>query len=263
MTADSVPAIAALPDVSSNRRLRLGPFCEEGLIVGYGDYGTNPGPLDLIAVDEDGTVSTLLAALPTEELSGFRVVDGGVLMPSIDPHGEAPGFIASNLGGEWRRIDVEIDGLPVVEHMFDVEIEGGVLLACGSHVPDTAFVWESTDGGLTWVEKIGNPSGEADGYNRFYGFRRDSLGQLVVDRVDSDGSFVRVDGTWEATDVKPPTVPLSRLVWINLNGQLVHHELGAIGYLPGLASAWSATLAADGATWLCDGDAIYRLPPPD
>lgn len=227
--------------------MRIGPVVSEGVLLEYGDYPANTGPISIIAVAANGVVTNLLGALPTEQVKRYRVLNGEVWLPSIDPRGAASGFLATNAGGAWQVVTVAVPGLAVVEHMYDVALDPdtGDLLVCGSHSPDTAFVWRSTDGGATWVEELGHATGAADGYNRFYAFRV-SEGRLVVSKTNEPGHFVLIGGTWiETADVDLDPEPIDTF---------------AAG-LPGGTAKWSSSLSPDGSRWLCDGESVYLLPP--
>lgn len=227
--------------------MRLGPADADGVFVGYGDINANPGPIDLLKIDRDGVATVLLAALPTEVVDRWRVLNDGVVwVPSIDPRGSAAGFLATNEGGTWRTETVSIDGLPVVEHMFDVAQEpNGDLYVLISHVPDTAAIWKSTDFAASWEESLAYASGEDDGYTRFYNFHR-SGGVLATARNDGT-RYVLNDGSWETAAVEFDPVP----------------EVYPMSTLPGAGSGWTASAGPGGEVYLCNGSSIYLTPPPD
>lgn len=139
------------------------------ILLGYGDWNTNTGPIDLLDLDPDtGTVTTLVDNMPTEAIVRFRVLNSGhVWVPSIDPTGANPGTLATNAGGTWDLLTVEVPGLPVATHLFDVaQTADDTLYVAGSrHITvgegntedadyDCAFVWKSTDDGATWTEDL-------------------------------------------------------------------------------------------------------------
>lgn len=267
----AIPVVAAQP-TGYGRRLGLGPTLSDGsVLLTYGDYDANTGPMDVLTVSPTGDVTTLLDDLPTERIDRYRVLGDAVWSVSIDPTDDAVGFAVTNLGGTWHTIPVGVAGLPVAVHLYDIaQDSGGDLLVCGARdLSDaeggadynggnsgTAFVWRSTDDGATWAEDLANVS-LTDGFNRFYDFDRTS-GALAVRKSDSSGWFVLGGEGWTA--IGSVTVDQPSGVRVSA-GRLIRAD-DTTATLPAPAYAWTTSLAPDGAIWLCDGDAIYRLPPP-
>lgn len=255
--------------------MRLGPVVAQGVLIGYGDYNADTGPINVLAVSGAGTVTTLLADFATEQvgfanpvgpsLCGYRALNDGVIWtPSVDPRGSTAASLATNLGDVWRTVSVDLPGVAVVEHLFDVAQESnGDLYVSGSHAPDTAFVARSTNLGSSWTEVLTYATGQADGFNRFYSLRRKG-GALAVTSSHHGGYYVRqVDGSWPFTagfttfDTEP-----SLLVTSDGTTRLEVPGRGVLGSFPDTKTV-TYTEVGDGSIWLCDGDAIYLLPPPD
>lgn len=262
ITRAGIPAIDSQPTLTG-KAVRVSSIIDGEVSLPYGDYGANTGPIDVLTLSRAGAVTTHLAATPTERIERYRVLNTGVWATSIDPRGSGAGFLITNVGG-WRTTPLAVDGLPVVEHGFDVAQEpNGDLYVVVTHTPDTAAVWRSTDDAVTWAEVFAHASGLPDGYNRFYSLRRTTGGDLVVTRTNSGGSgyFVRAGESWVATS--SVTFADERRVRVT-DGVLWHHTRGYIGTLPDPAIAWTAALDPDdGAIWLADGESVWLLPPPD
>lgn len=263
------PSIDALPDGGRTRHMRLGPVVAQGVLVGHGDYNTNPGPLDVVAVDAEGTVTTLLSDVPTEELDGWRVLDGAVYAPSLDSHEPSGGFIVTNQGGTWRTVAAEVAGVPVLEHGFAVDMTAeGTLLICGSRQlteaegrpPGTdrtgAIVW-ATDNLEDWTEELLHTAGATSAVNRFTTFDRID-GDLAVRTFDHSGTYTRGVG-WTLGGYVTTVDPVEQTIWIGAQGHIIDAVDGDLYNLPGDGSGWTVSRASDGTVYVCDGTVIYLL----
>jgi hypothetical protein len=204
-------AILAQPE--GDRQLNVSGSTIDGhVLLSYGNYGTNTGPIDVIGYrPTDGDVATYLDDTDTEAFFEFRQDYLGYLWaPSIDPltadRGSDDGFIVTNRSGTWEVVPVVIAGLPDAVHLFDVAPPTatdpniyvfGVRDVLGSEGPNTdpntaavAFVWVSDDDGATWTEEVHDQS-NTDGYHRFYGAGR--IGETLFCAASSQGQ----DGTGE------------------------------------------------------------------
>lgn len=219
----------------------------------YGNYDTNPGPIDVLAIDQAGAVTTLLDDLPTEQINRYRTLnDGAVWTYSLDPVGDALPFLATNRSGSWEVIEFQPDGVPTAIHLFDVAQEpNDDLYACGSRYPDAAMIWRSTDGGATCSEVIAVTPGTGA---RFVQFRR-SAGQLVASTNYGTHYALSSDGSWSPIE-SPSLDPETPDVWVTASSRLMHSVLGDLGRLSG-SYAWSASLGPDGTIWLSNGESIY------
>lgn len=218
----------------------------EGVLIGYGDFEANTGPIDIIAVSPEGVVITLLASFDTEQTISMRHLNDSVYIPAIDPKTNTSARIATNQGGTWHTIVAQPSGVGVAVHLFDVTLDpaNGDLLACGSRDPDTAFVWRSADMGTTWTEDLAHEA-DGGGFNRFYEFRKSSGRPVVTTTHGSPAYYVLVDGEWA-----PATS-------VTFDPALVAYDTSR---LPG--GPWTSSAASDGSIWLCNGTSIYLIPPP-
>lgn len=221
------------------RWMRLGPVVDQGVLVLFGDYGENTGPIDVLAVSPTGVVTTLLAGFDTEETDGATMLNGDVWIPSIDPRGANPASLATNHGGTWHTVPVTIPGRPVVVHLYGVDLDGTDLVVDGAYGPDNAFVWRSTDFGVTWTEDLAHVA-DGGGLNRFYGFRR-SAGRLVVKTTHGTPAYyVRDGGAW---------VPTATVALDTMPREFDQNPFRS-----------TTSTAPDGSVWSCNGSSIYLTP---
>lgn len=242
-----IPAIEAQPTLTG-RTIVLSLATDDGAYLGSGDYDANTGEIDLIRVAPDGTVTTVLAAFDTEQVTHYRELLGAVWTTSVDPRGSNPASLATDHGGTWHTTPVQVDGLLAV-HAFDVTTDPDTddLLVTVQRSPDTACVWRSTDLGVTWTEDLAHVA-DGGGFNRFYLFGHQGGAPVVTTTHGTPAHYVLTAGEW----VPAATVTLDTVA-----------EIYDMSTLPDGGTGWTAALAPDGSVWLCDGDAIYLLPPPD
>ena len=122
------------------------------LLMGYGDWTYNTGPLDLLGLDlATGEPVTLHTGVRTECIEVWRVIDGDLYVPWIDTrsgYDHLGGGYLTDAGGTWHEVVV-----PDLVHTFDVARVGDDLLAVGSsRATNRACVKRSSDGGGTWVD---------------------------------------------------------------------------------------------------------------
>ena len=159
------------------------------MLVGYGDWDDNLGPVFVLGYDLDTLAPvTLSGPHPSEAFDRIRVIDGAAYLPWTDPTGANHiGGYTTNETGAWTEVEIG----PMI-HTFDVIEFKGALLACGS-----IFNPENTNNGLgvvyrrnaagRWVEVLrGHYTAP---FARFYEF-------VVVD----DGDTLIV----QTVDVGPP-----------------------------------------------------------
>lgn len=145
----------------------------DGLIhLGYGDYGDNTGPIDLVTLDPaTGEVAVALAGVPTEEIQVVRDVGGTRFAPMADPRAgwRTPSGFATDASGRWENAAA----VPVV-HAYDVAtMDGSDLWVAGSAYLDGtdrvgAVAYRSVDGGTTWEQAVTDLPATASGYERYY-----------------------------------------------------------------------------------------------
>jgi hypothetical protein len=138
------------------------------LYSGYGDYTANTGPIALTPFDGTRFASAPELTADTEAISTFRVIDGKLYAPSIDPRVSSDFAVGTSVGGgaSWSN-----PTLVHSTHAFDiVSLTGSDLWLVGSDGYDAA-AWRSLDGGASWQEVLTVPSisGIFDDFARFYG----------------------------------------------------------------------------------------------
>lgn len=226
VTPDPWPAaILAQPDSGKRLQLAHGVTSDNHLLLGFGNYGPNTGPVDAIGYrPSDGHVATYISEVNTEELWVFRALDGGTLWaPALDPGypprmpddvGNAAKITSAGVGS---KVAVQAAGVSVAVHIFDVANDGlGGLYVCGARdvmpgegpnldgeTAAVAFVWRSTDGGATWAEAMGQISnspanGGGGGFHRCYGFGK--IGNTL---------YVAPTGTGQVDGNDPDEVPVN------------------------------------------------------
>ena len=123
------------------------------LLMGYGDWTHNTGPLDLLGLDlTTGEPVTLHTGVRTECIEVWRVIDGDLYVPWIDTrsgYDHLGGGYVTNAGGVWREVVV-----PDLIHTFDVATSDGhdLLVAGSARSTNRATLRRSLDDGATWVD---------------------------------------------------------------------------------------------------------------
>jgi beta-N-acetylhexosaminidase len=151
------------------------------IYAGYGDYGTNTGPIAITPFDPaTNTFSQAPFWADTEELQVFRALNGNLYAPSIDTRVGAD-YSHTTPSGPWLSHDV----VPSI-HVFDMAtLTGSDLWMVGS-AGEYAVAWRSLDGGNTWTEALAVPpvtQGAGD-FARFY-FAGAHHDRLYVQAVDA------------------------------------------------------------------------------
>jgi hypothetical protein len=163
------------------------------LYAGFGDYGTNTGPIAITPFDP--TTNTFAAAPSvsdgTEQIALFRVLNGKIYAPSIDPHdASAPSYDAVGTSdGKWVANPYTAATGLTIQHVFDMTtLSGSDLWIAGSN-GDDAVVYRSADGGSTWTKSLDIAvSGNAE---RFYGIGSFG-GKLYVQASQTDSANTAV-----------------------------------------------------------------------
>jgi hypothetical protein len=140
------------------------------LYSGFGDWTSNTGPIQLNEFNPTNHAFTPRLLVTTEAIQNFRIVNGRLLIPWIDPKsGEANGGMGvGDSGRAWKQPN----NLLMV-HCFDVVTYTGTdlwLVGSGNATtngPEGAKAYRSFDNGATWTDvKSDNAGG---GYwDRFY-----------------------------------------------------------------------------------------------
>ncbi len=159
------------------------------IYAGYGDYGTNTGP---IAITPFALSTGRFAAQPafsanTEELQVFRALNGNLYAPSIDPRpGFGDDYFETPLTGPWTGRDVGES--PESLHVYDMAARTGSERWMVGSAGENAVAWRSLDGGVTWSTALTVPprnSGVGD-FARFY-FAGAYQNALYVQAADFNG----------------------------------------------------------------------------
>ncbi len=123
------------------------------LYTGYGDWQENTGPIHIVHYDPVTDQFVDEFTFNTESVQNFRVIDGKLYVPSIDPTSSAqPDIAVRDALGNWTT--QRPAGLI---HSFDVNtLTGTDLWLVGAAFPD-GEVHRSTDGGVTWTQELALP----------------------------------------------------------------------------------------------------------
>ena len=173
------------------------------LYTGYGDYGLNTGPTEIMSYDLATGAATDRFTLNGEAVDHFRTFDGDLYAPDIDPKlaWDANVGYATGSGGSWHYVF----GTPF-EHVFDVAKIGGTLFLAGQVLnPDKAVygpanelavIKKSTDGGATWtIEKARDSGSAAIGYDRYY--QLTVAGDTLYAQATLDNGVVQPVDAWK------------------------------------------------------------------
>ncbi|GAA4481008.1 hypothetical protein [Microbacterium panaciterrae] len=174
------------------------------LYAGYGDYGLNTGPTEIMSYALGTGTATDQFTLNGEAVDHFRILDGALYAPDIDPKlaWDANVGYATNASGSWRYVF----GAPF-EHVFDIAKIGSTLFLSGQSLnPDKAkygaanelaVIKKSTDGGATWtIEKWRDSGSAAIGYDRYY--QLTVAGDTLYAQATLDSGIVQPVDTWRA-----------------------------------------------------------------
>lgn len=182
------------------------------MLIGYGDWNDNLGPVDIIGYDLDNGNApvTLHNDAPTEAWDRVRIIDGHAYLPWTDPTVGNQGGLTTDRTGTWT--DVKVGPGTSMVHTFDVAKIGGKIHVCGSR--DAVSIGEaynpgSTGYGSVWREDAPGVWTETlrglgrDGFARFKAFRFVDGKVRVQNSVGGLETYETVDGSsWDPiTDV--------------------------------------------------------------
>ena len=189
-TLEVHPRLLEKPE-SARRVVFLAPYGGT-MLIGYGDWSINTGPVWVCGYDlVTGAPTSIFGPCPTEAFIRARVIGGKAYLPWTDPTNGNQGGYATDESGTWANISIGPNTSMI--HTFDIIGFAGNLYACGSTSSPPAgvgVVWGKTPGGA-WSEVL-RGSNIAD-FARFY-------------RFDISGGRLRVQNsnptleTWGTTD---------------------------------------------------------------
>jgi Ca2+-binding RTX toxin-like protein len=233
------------------------------IYAGYGDYGTNTGP---IAITPFAVSTNQFAAQPafwadSEELQVFRALNGNLYAPSIDPRvGFGDDYFETPLAGPWTSRDV-VESF----HVYDMAAGTGSDFWMVGSAGDNAVAWRSLDGGVTWSPALTVPprnSGVGD-FARFY-FAGVYQNALYVQAADYYGGKHPTSKVFDGTGWSdgPDLLPQGGYGYDTelFDGQLVY--LSSQSSLSSLLSFDGTEVRSTGRVfhnYSVDGDTLYGL----
>lgn len=183
------------------------------MLLGYGDWNENLGPVKVIGYDLVTLLPVTLMepphALGSEAWDIIRIIDGKAYLPHTDPTLGNQGAYTTNENGVWET--VKVGGNQSMIHTFDVVRFKGRMMACGSRAADgtgAGVVYtETAPGSRIFAETLlGGARGSSA---RFYKFFVRGEGNEVMVQNSTSGpglleTFVTTDGdNWTATPSEP------------------------------------------------------------
>lgn len=203
---------------AEHRQIRWMHPVDGVMLIGYGDYTNNLGPISVIGYNMTTLAPvTVFGPVPSESFERIRIIDGHVYLPHTDPLGATHmGAITTNRSGSWENVTI---GHMV--HVYDVIKFKGSIYVCGSAntpVVDVGqgIVYKETSPGIWKVVLRGT---HKSALSRFYQFHPDGDFLKVQTRAEealSEPTFRTANGEdWEvvpghpvlsANDNDPPTI---------------------------------------------------------
>lgn len=161
------PQAATQPTVTGKTIGALKVFNNK-LYAGYGDWGTNTGPIHLNPLDlQTRAFEGSKLSVPTEGITKFDIINSKLYAPMIDRTGCAVCSIGYAVGEPFES-KTPVQGA----HIFDMEtLDGNDLWMVGSGQSTVAgaHAFRSTDGGATWsVAKTDTSTPRPTGFERYY-----------------------------------------------------------------------------------------------
>lgn len=178
------------------------------ILVGYGDWNADTGPVAVVGYDEvTANPVTLLGQVPSEALDRCRIIDGFAYLPWVDPIlptempiGEPNGGFTTDRSGTWENV---VAGEMI--HTFDVAKINGKIHVCGSigtNSGNGVGVVYREDGPGVWTEVL-RGSVEVP-TSRFYSFTYNEIqGRTYVQNIQgSTGTSPNITypDTWYIND---------------------------------------------------------------
>lgn len=192
------PTVMAQP-TAEHQKIRFLRAHRGTMLIGYGDWNNNLGPVNVIGYDLNAkTPVTLLTNVMSEAFDRVRIIDGDAYLPWTDPKtyaGNQGGF-TTDRSGVWA--DVKVGPGDSMVHSFDIIKIGGKIHVSGSRTGSAVdlgvgVVWRE-DGPGVWTEAL--RSANEHSFARFYDFRIVN-GKYRVQNVAGGAveTFETVDGS--------------------------------------------------------------------
>jgi hypothetical protein len=242
---------ASLQPTDRGRKLNFLKHWNGAIYAGYGDYGTNTGP---IAITPFSRSRNRFAARPafwanSEELQVFRALNGRLYAPSIDPIDRIlpDDYFERPLAGPWIGRNV-VDAV----HVFDVAVRAGSELWMAGAAGENAVVWRSLDGGATWSSVLAIPPMNSGDFARFHflGVHHDEVHVQATDFFAGKHPGSKVFNGSEWSD-GPDLLPQGGV------GYDIEPFDGRLVYLA-FQSSPSSLLSFDGATVRSNGPILHN-----
>lgn len=203
------PAVMA-ETTAAHRQIHALGVSDGVMLLGYGDWTENLGPVKVIGYDlstlEPVTLMEPPAALGSEGWDRIRIIDGKAYLPHTDPTSNNQGAYTTNENGVWET--VKVGGNQSMIHTFDVIKFKGRMMACGSRAADGSgagvVYTETAPGSRVFTETLlGGIRGAGARFYKF--FVRDGGNEVMVQNYSGGlESFATTDGsTWTAAPSEP------------------------------------------------------------
>jgi hypothetical protein len=212
------------------------------LYTGYGDYNANTGPINVTSMNLSTKKFTNYLSMAGEEISNYRIVNGSLYAPNIDPRvaWTANTGYATNAGGKWVMKDVT----PFI-HVFDVTSSDGKDLWLAGSISEAdgktsagGAIKRSVDGGKTWtIERVSKTTPALTGeLDRYYWVEAVNGKIYTGPNTSTNGVTNPVEvwdkGVWSTitnnTDIPGPTSGIDTIVFKN---KIVYNFGASISYI--------------------------------
>lgn len=223
-TITDMPKVNAQP-TTVGKTISLGPVLADGtVLIEYGDYGANTGPIDVIGWHPTEGYKTFLSDVDTERIE-YRLLSSGVWGFPLDSKSNITCELVTNQGGTWRKVQASIPGhynAPV--HTYDmaqlnsdIYLSGVRELSAGQEV---GFVWKSSDLGVTWTEVVQtNVVGTGVGAKMYGMYVVETFGKpakkvLIASGIDAGGvMYYRLHPDTQVWSRLVPNSPFSEVIY--------------------------------------------------
>lgn len=188
------------------------------IFAGYGNYSVNTGDVDINPFSlSSNTFTGVELTVPTEEIHQWRVINGKLYAPMLDP------TCAFNCDAGYASGEPWANTIAVqASHIFDMATLNGsdLWLAGSTELPGEAVAWRSTDGGDTWqVVQTDSGSVSLDGERYYWIAELNGKMYMQAQNIDDYGNTAPVrifDGTnWTSGSDEEIAPAESRVIVFN------------------------------------------------